>query len=87
MCERTCPRCGSTEHFEGYGIIGAYMLCEGCGVTLAQAADVSAAPTDLSESEAVAWAAERTFVLAGAEARNPAQDAIWSPPTSGGGDE
>lgn len=78
MCERTCPHCSSTKHIEGFGIIGAYLYCEGCGVTLAARADLSAARTDLTEEEAERWAAERTFVLPGAEAKDPKDDEIWT---------
>ena len=79
MCERTCPRCGDTEHFEGFGILGAYILCEGCGVTLAQSTDAAAARTDLTEEEAQAWADRRTWVLPGAEAKNPDHDRPYTP--------
>lgn len=77
MCERTCPRCGSTEHFEGYGICGSYILCEGCGVTLAQRTTEEAANTDLTEAQAEAWAADGTWVLPGAEAKDPADDVLY----------
>lgn len=76
MCQRTCPRCGSPEHFEGFGIVGSYILCEGCGETLAQRFDESAAPLDCQDPEA--YARERSFVLPGAEARDPADDAIFT---------
>jgi hypothetical protein len=77
MCQRTCPRCGSTDHFEGYGICGAYILCEGCSHTLAQRFDIAACPIDLTERQAEAYARKRTWVLPGAEAKDPADDAIF----------
>lgn len=79
MCERTCPRCGDSEHFEGFGITGAYLLCEGCGVTLAQRGDVDAAPGNMNDEQAQAWADKQTWVLPGAEAKNPEHDALWTP--------
>lgn len=79
MCERTCPDCGSDDHFTGFGITGAYILCEGCGITLAARGDVDAAPLGMGDAQAQAWADERTWVLPGAEAKNPDDDAIYTP--------
>lgn len=76
MCDRTCPVCGSDDHFEGYGICGLYITCEGCGRTLAQRFDIEAVPTDCDDPEA--YAAARTFVLPGAEAVDPADDQIYT---------
>jgi hypothetical protein len=79
MCERTCPFCGSTEHFVGVGILGSYIDCEDCGATLAARADPEAASTDLTWDEAERWADENTFVIPGAEAKDPLDDRIWTP--------
>lgn len=74
MCERTCPKCQSTEHVESYGICGAYLLCT-CGTILAHRADPAAAPTDHPDPDR--WAQERIWVLLGAEAINPSDDKMW----------
>ena len=74
MCERTCPLCGSSEHIESFGVTGLYLLCT-CGNVLAHRFDSQAAPLDCADPEA--YARERSFVLAGAEARDPADDAIY----------
>jgi hypothetical protein len=76
MCERTCPRCGSTEHLEQYGIIGLYIACE-CGTILANRRDSEAAPIDMTEEQAEEWARQGTFVLPGAEAKDPADDELF----------
>jgi len=73
MCDRTCPACGSTEHAEQYGLIGLYIVCE-CGVVLANRRDIDAAPFSRDPDE---WQREGTFVLPGAEAADPADDAIF----------
>lgn len=77
MCERTCPDCGSDDHFHGFGMMGAYILCEGCGITLASRADPEAARTDLTEAEVEAWVADHSGVRPGAEAKDMARDTIW----------
>jgi hypothetical protein len=71
MCERTCPACGSTDHFEQYGLIGIYIACAECLTILANRRDEGAAPLDLDSTQ---WAREGTFVLPGAEAIDPADD-------------
>lgn len=71
MCERTCPACGSTDHFEQYGLIGTYIACGQCLTILANRRDEDAAPLDQDPEQ---WADEGTFVLAGAEAVDPADD-------------
>ena len=80
MCERTCPACQSTDHLDLYGIIGAHLLCNECGAILAVRADVEAAPLDLTEDEAEAWALARRGVYPGAEANDPADDEHWRGP-------
>ena len=79
MCERTCPYCRATEHFEGYGLIGYYIICTGCCAVLALRRDIDAAPITMAEAEAEAWQAAGSGVLAGAEARDPADDEIFGP--------
>lgn len=74
MCERTCPRCGSDEHFSQYGLMGITISCE-CGAILAARFDEEAAPTNEPDPEAYARA--RSGVRPGAEARDPADDEIF----------
>lgn len=76
MCERTCP-CGSTDHFEGFGMMGAYIVCNACGTTLACRADPEAARTDLTEAEVDAWVLANTGIRPGCEAKDPADDKLW----------
>ena len=80
MCQRTCPNCHSQEHTVQYGLGGTAMYCDGCGVTLAFRADVEWAPISTTDDEADRWAAERTFILAGAEAKDPKDDKVWRLP-------
>lgn len=77
MCERTCPACGSTAHADLFGIMGGYLACDGCGLTLAVRADIDAAPIDLTEDEAEAWALSHRGVRPGAEAKDPRDDDAW----------
>lgn len=79
MCERVCPHCGSTEHYAGYGIVGSYIVCTGCCSLLANRRDIDAAPNGLTDTEAEAWAAAGSGVLAGAEAHDPADDEMFGP--------
>jgi hypothetical protein len=67
--------CRSTEHFESYGLIGAYIACTGCSTILANRRDLEAAPIDHPDPEA--WQREGTFVLPGAEATDPADDDLF----------
>lgn len=76
MCERTCPNCGSTEHFEGDGITGHYIACAKCGLILAHRFDAEAAPIDCTDPQQ--YARERSGVLPGAEAKDPADDLIFA---------
>jgi hypothetical protein len=85
MCKRACPktneagqRCGSTDHIELYGLIGSYIVCNDCGTILANRRDIEAAPTNLTEAEAIEWVKAGTFVLPGAEAEDPADDEIYT---------
>lgn len=78
MCERTCPNCGGTAHYHLFGITGGYILDE-CGVVLAHRRDIDAAPTSMTEAEAEAWQRKGTFVLPGAEAKDPADDRLYRP--------
>lgn len=73
MCERRCPKCGSTEHLAQYGLIGSYIVCAGCWTVLANRRFAEDAPTDHPDPER--WARDGTFVLPGAEAVDPADDA------------
>ena len=82
MCERTCPKCGSTEHLATYGIIGSYIVCAICCALLANRRDIETAPTCMTEAEAEEWQREGTFVLPGAEAKDPADDALFLIPTA-----
>lgn len=75
MCERTCPDCGSTDHFEQYGVVGFYIGCSQCAVILAWRADEEAAPLDCADPED--WARERRGVRPGAEARDPGDDEMF----------
>lgn len=79
MCDRTCPKCGSTEHLEQYGLLGITISCDPCGTILANRRDIATAHIDMTEEQAEAWQREGTFVLAGAEARDPADDQIFTP--------
>lgn len=79
MCERTCPNCGSTEHFESYGLIGSYIVCD-CNTILALRRDIEAAPIDMTEEEAMQWVRSGSFVLKGAEAKDPADDEMFRNP-------
>jgi transcription initiation factor TFIIIB Brf1 subunit/transcription initiation factor TFIIB len=83
MCERTCPECGSTEHYEGYGLIGSYIVCAGCCTVLANRRDIDAAPIDMTEDQAGQWRRDGTFVLAGAEAKDPTDDDMFKDTTNG----
>lgn len=78
MCERTCPACGETEHYEGYGIIGSYIICCSCSTILANRRDIDAAPIELTYEQAEEWQRAGTFVLAGAEAKVAADDALYT---------
>lgn len=42
-------------------------------------ADVDAAPGNMNDEQAQAWADKQTWVLPGAEAKNPEHDALWTP--------
>ena len=74
MCERSCPACGSTDHFVQYGLSGTYIACGECLTILANRRDEEAAPLD---SDPEVWADEGTFVLEGAEALDPADDVLF----------
>lgn len=74
MCERTCPKCGSSEHFSQYGLMGVTITCE-CNAILAVRFDEAAAPLDCDDPEAYARA--RTGVRPGAEARDPSDDEFF----------
>jgi hypothetical protein len=76
MCERTCPNCGGTEHYHLYGIGGSYILDE-CGTILANRRDIDAAPLGLDETATLEWRRVGTFVLKGAEAKDPKDDEIY----------
>lgn len=58
MCERKCPKCKSTEHFEQYGLLGTSIFCE-CGHVFAFKADEEWAPP--SEPDPTAWAKRHTW--------------------------
>ena len=77
MCDRTCPECGSNEHSLSYGVIGTYIICNDCCTILANAPDPEAANTNLSESEVKAWVKANSFVLPGAEAKDPKDDLLF----------
>jgi hypothetical protein len=76
MCQRTCPKCGSTKHNEGFGVTGLYIVCDQCDTILAVCPDPAAAPLDRDPDE---WAREGRFVIPGAEAVDPADDQIFKP--------
>jgi hypothetical protein len=79
MCERTCPRCKSESHTEDFGITGMSLVCDGCFLVLAHRFDRGAAPLDLADDEAIdAYALESSGVRPGAEARDPADDVLFS---------
>lgn len=78
MCERTCPKCRSAAHIEHYGIIGLSIICEKCGAILANRRDIDVAPIDMTEAEAEQWRREGTFVLPGAEAKDPKDDMLFT---------
>lgn len=78
MCERTCPNCGSTEHYEQYGLIGTYIGCDKCGLILALRRDIEAAPIEMTEEQATKWVKAGSFVVLGAEAKDPADDELFT---------
>lgn len=85
MCKRTCPhvneqgkKCGSTEHIHLYGLIGSYIFCNDCDAILANRRDIEAAPTNLTEAEAIEWVRAGSYVMAGAEAEDPADDETYT---------
>ena len=78
MCERTCPRCKSTQHIASIGIVGTSLVCEDCMLILAHRFDPEAAPLGMSDEEAEAYALERSGVRPGAEAKDPADDEAFT---------
>lgn len=75
MCERTCPRCKSTDHIANIGIVGTSLVCTECFLILAMHFDREAAPLDITDDEAIeAYAAARSGVRPGAEALDPTDD-------------
>ncbi len=78
MCERTCPRCKSTDHIANVGICGTSLVCTECFLILASRFDREAAPLGLDDDEAEAYAVERSGVRPGAEARDPADDECFA---------
>jgi hypothetical protein len=77
MCDRTCPRCGSTEHNLQPGLIGLCIICCDCNLILAKRQAAEDAPLDEPDPEA--WAARGTWVLPGAEAIDPVDDILFIP--------
>lgn len=75
MCERTCPKCGSNDHIGQYGLLGMTLVCTTCFAILANRYDAEAAPLDCADPDAYARA--RSGVRPGAEASDPAEDAIF----------
>lgn len=73
MCQRTCPKCKSTEHYEGFSMVGFYIACK-CGAVLAHRRDEAAAPTDMTDEEVQRWVRRGSFVIPGAEAVDLADD-------------
>lgn len=78
MCERACPRCRSTEHVANTGITGTSLVCENCMLIIAHRFDREAAPLGMDDDEAEAYALARSGVRPGAEARDPADDELFS---------
>jgi len=74
MCERTCPRCRSTDHIASIGITGTSLVCEDCMLILAHRFDREAAPLGMDDDEAEAYALSRSGVRPGAEAQDPDDD-------------
>lgn len=75
MCERTCPRCRSTDHIANTGIVGTSLVCNTCFLILAVHYDREAAPLDITDDDAIeAYGAARSGVRPGAEALDPADD-------------
>jgi hypothetical protein len=65
MSHLTCPKCGSTEHTQGYGLaagpMGAYTFCDGCDTMLEFCPDLEGLPEDLAKSillEVARWHTE-----------------------------
>jgi hypothetical protein len=79
MCSRTCPCCGSTHHYAGYGLAGTTLTCMRCFAVLACRRDIEAAPLGMTEEEAEAWAARGSGVMEGAEASDPLEDEVFGP--------
>lgn len=77
MCERSCPRCGSTDHIANTGICGTALVCENCFLILANRFDREAAPLGMDDDEAEAYALARSGVRPGAEASDPADDELF----------
>jgi len=78
MCERTCPRCKSTDHIASNGITGTSLVCTECFLILAHRFDREAAPLGMNDEEAEAYAVKRSGVRPGAEARDPVDDEMFS---------
>lgn len=79
MCERTCPRCKSTDHIANTGIVGTSLVCSDCMLILAMRYDREAAPTDLTNDDEIeAYAIKRSGVRPGAEAADPADDECFA---------
>ena len=75
MCERTCPRCRSTDHIASNGIVGTSLVCSECFLILAMHYDREAVPLGVTDdAEIEAYAAARSGVRPGAEASDPADD-------------
>lgn len=82
MSERTCPKpdCGDTDHLMLYGLLGTIVICNSCGTVLALRRDIEAAPIDMTEEQAKAWVKDGSYVLPGAEAKDPADDEMFVSP-------
>lgn len=78
MCERSCPKCHSTEHIEMYGLAGTTLTCDNCGLLLAVRHDSENIPTDLPESEEEEYIRSRCGVRPGADAKDPADDVYYA---------
>lgn len=78
MCDRTCPRCKSTDHIASTGMAGTSLVCSECCLILAHRFDREAAPLDIRDEDDVeAYAAARSGVRPGAEAADPADDEMF----------
>jgi hypothetical protein len=65
MSHLTCPKCGGTDHTQGYGLaagpMGAYTFCDGCDAMLEFCPDLEGLPEEHAQrilADVEKWRAE-----------------------------